>query len=158
MRVHRTDLVSFAFGLLFVALAAWWLLAQMLGLILPPVGWFLAGGLILIGSLGLIGALRSGRHAGKPDPATPNETETGPAAPSGTDTLTPTEWDTLMPSEPDTYPAAEWDPPAPAEPGEPAKPAEPGEPAVATPEPGGERTLDLSSGDEPSPGQRGPAA
>ena len=71
MRVHRTDLVSFAFGLLFLALSAWWLLAQVLGLVLPPVGWFLAGGLILIGVLGLIGALRSSRHTGKPEPADP---------------------------------------------------------------------------------------
>lgn len=63
MKAHRTDLVSFAFGLLFLALAVWWLLAQILGLTLPPVGWFLAGALILIGLLGLIGALRSGRHA-----------------------------------------------------------------------------------------------
>nr|WP_197087965.1 hypothetical protein [Micromonospora sp. HK10] len=73
MKAHRTDLVSFAFGLVFLALAVWWLLAQILGLNLPPVGWFLAGALILIGLLGLIGALRSGRHAGNgtaPQPVT----------------------------------------------------------------------------------------
>ncbi|MEV0426035.1 hypothetical protein [Micromonospora sp. NPDC050495] len=64
MKAHRTDLVSFAFGLVFLALALWWLLARILGLTLPPVGWFLAGALILIGLLGLLGALRSGRHAG----------------------------------------------------------------------------------------------
>src|SRR5690554_2602746 len=69
MKLHRTDLVSIAFGLLFLALAAWWLLAQLLGLILPPVGWFLAGGLILVGGLGLVGALRSSRHHN--GPATP---------------------------------------------------------------------------------------
>ncbi|SCL63540.1 hypothetical protein GA0070608_2812 [Micromonospora peucetia] len=63
MKVHRTDIVSFAFGLVFLGLAAWWLLAQLLGLALPPVGWFLAGALILIGLLGLVGALRSGRSA-----------------------------------------------------------------------------------------------
>lgn len=61
MKAHRTDLVSFAFGLVFLALSAWWLLAQLLGLALPPVGWFLAGALILIGVFGLVGALRSGR-------------------------------------------------------------------------------------------------
>ncbi len=61
MKAHRTDVVSLGFGLFFVALAAWWLLAQLLGLALPPVGWFLAGGLLLIGVLGLVGALRSGR-------------------------------------------------------------------------------------------------
>lgn len=63
MKAHRTDLVSFAFGLVFLALSAWWLLAQLLGLALPPVGWFLAGALILIGVFGLVGALRSGRPA-----------------------------------------------------------------------------------------------
>lgn len=62
MKAHRTDIVSFAFGLAFLGLSAWWLLARILGLALPPVGWFLAGALILIGLLGLVGALRSGRH------------------------------------------------------------------------------------------------
>lgn len=67
MKAHRTDLVSFAFGLVFLALSAWWLLAQLLGLALPPVGWFLAGALILIGVFGLVGALRSGRP-NQPEP------------------------------------------------------------------------------------------
>ncbi|MCY9555768.1 hypothetical protein M5W98_29635, partial [Paenibacillus apiarius] len=61
MKAHRTDIVSFAFGLVFLGLSVWWLLARILGLSVPPVGWFLAGGLVLIGLLGLIGALRSGR-------------------------------------------------------------------------------------------------
>ncbi|RGC70730.1 hypothetical protein C5N14_02545 [Micromonospora sp. MW-13] len=73
MKAHRTDFVSLVFGLVFVALAAWWLFAQLLGLDLPPVGWFLAGGLILVGTLGLVGALRSGRgdrhDAARPAPA-----------------------------------------------------------------------------------------
>ncbi|MGW5673427.1 hypothetical protein ACWEVO_36870, partial [Micromonospora sp. NPDC003776] len=75
MKAHRTDLVSFAFGLAFLALAVWWLLARILGLTLPPVGWFLAGALVLIGLLGLVGALRSGRHAHR-EPAGP-EPEAG---------------------------------------------------------------------------------
>jgi hypothetical protein len=69
VKAHRTDLVSFAFGLVFLALSAWWLLAQLLGLALPPVGWFLASALILIGVFGLVGALRSGRPS-QPDPTT----------------------------------------------------------------------------------------
>ncbi|MBM7490824.1 hypothetical protein JOD64_002046 [Micromonospora luteifusca] len=66
MKAHRTDLVSFAFGLVFLALSAWWLLGQILGLALPAVGWFLASALILIGVFGLVGALRSGR-SGRPE-------------------------------------------------------------------------------------------
>ncbi|QOC90384.1 hypothetical protein [Micromonospora craniellae] len=87
MRVHRTDLVSFAFGLLFLSLAAWWLLAQVLGLVLPPVGWFLAGGLILVGVLGLVGALRSSRHSDTS--AATGATEAAPPAPDGPSTTDP---------------------------------------------------------------------
>ncbi len=126
MRVHRTDLVSFAFGLLFLAFAAWWLLAQMLGLVLPPVGWFLAGGLILIGGLGLVGALRSSRYAAAPE--TPESTTPQPETPEPNAADLPRSEE----SDPEPHP---------------------------TPWPGAERTLDLSSEDEPPlPGQRGSAA
>ncbi|ATO16475.1 hypothetical protein CO540_23695 [Micromonospora sp. WMMA2032] len=85
MKAHRTDVVSFAFGLVFLGLALWWLLARILGLAVPPVGWFLAGGLVLIGLLGLVGALRSGRgpdRADQSDQAGPAEgPETTVAAP-----------------------------------------------------------------------------
>ncbi|SCE90134.1 hypothetical protein GA0070612_2032 [Micromonospora chokoriensis] len=80
MKAHRTDLVSFAFGLVFLALSGWWLLAQLLGLALPAVGWFLASALILIGVFGLVGALRSGRS--QPPEATTEATgATGATAP-----------------------------------------------------------------------------
>jgi hypothetical protein len=79
VKAHRTDLVSFAFGLVFLALSGWWLLAQLLGLALPAVGWFLASALILIGVFGLVGALRSGRS---PQPeATTEAAATETAAP-----------------------------------------------------------------------------
>ncbi|WP_025616670.1 hypothetical protein [Salinispora cortesiana] len=61
MKAHRTDSVSLLFGLLFLLLAAWWLVAQLLEFTLPPVGWLLAGALLLIGVLGLVGALRAAR-------------------------------------------------------------------------------------------------
>ncbi|WTO12014.1 hypothetical protein OG505_31155 [Micromonospora sp. NBC_00617] len=85
MKAHRTDLLSFAFGLVFLALSAWWLLAQLLGLALPPVGWFLAGALILIGIFGLVGALRSGRP-GRPEPNDVAEPATIAAQQPGTPT------------------------------------------------------------------------
>ncbi|EEP71649.1 hypothetical protein MCAG_01976 [Micromonospora sp. ATCC 39149] len=96
MKAHRTDVVSLGFGLFFVALAAWWLFAQLLGLALPPIGWFLAGGLLLIGVLGLVGALRSGRvdRTAAPHAATTGATATEagaqPAEEPGAD-LTATE-------------------------------------------------------------------
>jgi hypothetical protein len=62
VKAHRTDLLSLAFGLLFLAIAAWWLLAQLLGLVLP-IGWLLAGVLVVIGALGLLGAVRAFRAA-----------------------------------------------------------------------------------------------
>ncbi|MFC7544906.1 hypothetical protein [Plantactinospora sp. GCM10030261] len=64
MKAHRTDMVSFTFALIFLAIAGWWLVAQLLNLRVPAVGWFVAGGLIVFGSLGLLAALRSGRGGG----------------------------------------------------------------------------------------------
>lgn len=89
MKSHRTDRVSLTFGLIFLAIVGWWVVAQMVDLALPAVGWFLAGALILLGVLGLFGALRSSRTSGQPgtppaEPATepvtapPTEPVTGP--------------------------------------------------------------------------------
>jgi hypothetical protein len=88
MKAHRTDGVSLTFALIFLTIAAWWLIAQLFDLSLPAVGWILAGGLILIGVMGLLGALRSGRSttvataAGSPAP------ESGPV-PMGPTTSDP---------------------------------------------------------------------
>jgi hypothetical protein len=68
MKPHRIDGVSLTFGLFFLVLAAWYLLAQLVHVDLPMMGWSLAGGLILLGLLGLVGALRSSRAA-DPTPA-----------------------------------------------------------------------------------------
>lgn len=86
MKAHRTDGVSLTFGLTFLAIVAWWLLAQILHLPLPAVGWFLAGALILIGVFGLLGALRSGRAAPAATP-TPVPDEPLPAEPVPADEL-----------------------------------------------------------------------
>jgi hypothetical protein len=63
MKAHRTDGVSLTFSVIFLAIAAWWLLAQVIHLELPAVGWIVASTLILLGMFGLLGALRSGRSA-----------------------------------------------------------------------------------------------
>lgn len=83
MKGHRTDLVSFIFGLIFVGLSLWWLLAQILGLALPAVGWFLAGALVLIGVLGLVGAVRSARTPDRPAPPAGGEPALTPAGQLG---------------------------------------------------------------------------
>ena len=81
MKAHRTDGVSLTFGLIFLAITAWWLVAQLLDLSLPDIGWILAGALILIGVLGLLGALRSGRAGSAPAARTADPVENSPAAP-----------------------------------------------------------------------------
>jgi hypothetical protein len=53
MSKHETDAVSLAFGSIFLAAVVWWLLSRMIDVDLPPVGWFFAGGLIVVGLLGL---------------------------------------------------------------------------------------------------------
>lgn len=63
MKAHRTDGLSLTFGLVFLAIVAWWLVAATVDLSLPNLGWFVAGALIVLGLLGLVGALRSGRDA-----------------------------------------------------------------------------------------------
>jgi hypothetical protein len=69
MKTHRTDGVSLSFALIFLAIVGWWLLAQVVELDLPAVGWFVAGALILLGVLGLFGALRAARQpAPEPTP------------------------------------------------------------------------------------------
>lgn len=72
MKPHRTDGVSLTFALIFMSLVVWWLLSRLFDLPLPAVGWFVAGALIFIGALGLLGALRSGR-GDQPAPAPPAE-------------------------------------------------------------------------------------
>lgn len=87
MKAHPTDRVSLGFGLVFLAVAAWWLVAQLLDLAPPTAGWFLAVALIVFGVLGLLGALRSGRTPGAPadhaEPAAGPTTDPTTGAPAG---------------------------------------------------------------------------
>jgi hypothetical protein len=62
MKPHRTDGVSLSFGLIFLLVAAWWAMSQVITLQLPALGWLIAGVLILFGTIGLLGAIRSGQR------------------------------------------------------------------------------------------------
>jgi hypothetical protein len=68
MRPHRTDGISLSFGLVFLLVAVWWAVAQVVTIHLPAAGWLVAGGLILFGAIGLLGAIRSGRRTEVPAP------------------------------------------------------------------------------------------
>ena len=68
MRPHRTDGISLSFGLIFLLVAVWWAVAQIVNVRLPAAGWLVAGALILFGTIGLLGAIRSGRRAEVPAP------------------------------------------------------------------------------------------
>jgi len=70
MRPHRTDGVSFSFGLIFLLVALWWAVSRVVNVHLPAVGWLVAGGLITFGVIGLFGAIRSGHRAAETAPAT----------------------------------------------------------------------------------------
>jgi hypothetical protein len=59
MNRHDIDAVSFATGVAFLAIAAWWALAHVINFHAPSVGWFVAGALLLFGLLGLLSAMRS---------------------------------------------------------------------------------------------------
>lgn len=69
MRPHRTDGVSLSFGLLFLFIAVWWGISQVVSVRLPATGWLVAGALILFGAIGLLGAFRSARREVPPVPA-----------------------------------------------------------------------------------------
>jgi hypothetical protein len=56
---HGTDAVSLVFGLLFVAVAGWWLFGRyVVSVDVPNLGWLVAGALILMGLLGVVASLR----------------------------------------------------------------------------------------------------
>jgi hypothetical protein len=79
MRPHRTDGVSLSFGILFLLVVAWWAVSRVVTLHLPAMGWLVAGGLIVFGVIGLLGALRSAR--GTPVPASAPERPAEPELP-----------------------------------------------------------------------------
>jgi hypothetical protein len=60
MKRHGTDVVSLTFGLIFLLLAGWWVLGRAVDIALPTLGWVVALGLVAVGALGLVAALRGG--------------------------------------------------------------------------------------------------
>jgi hypothetical protein len=62
MKRHRTDGTSLVFGVVFLLVAAWGLLGRTVHIGLGTLAWAIALALILIGGVGLLGALR-GRDA-----------------------------------------------------------------------------------------------
>jgi hypothetical protein len=72
MKRHRTDAVSLAFGAIFLFVAGWWAIGRTIDIGLPAFGWVVALGLILVGALGLAGALR--RHP-EPVPSRPESAD-----------------------------------------------------------------------------------
>ncbi|MGK5680864.1 hypothetical protein [Actinoplanes sp. URMC 104] len=81
MKPHRTDGVSLSFGVLFLLIVAWWAVSRVVTIHLPAVGWLVAGGLILFGVIGLLGALRSARSQPTPAPAPAAEQPAEPELP-----------------------------------------------------------------------------
>ena len=75
MKPHRMDGVSLSFGVLFLLVVAWWAVSRVVTVHLPAVGWLVAGGLILFGVLGLLGALRSARGTPASAPPAPAPAE-----------------------------------------------------------------------------------
>jgi hypothetical protein len=67
MNRHVSDIVSLIFGIVFVGLAAGWMLNQWLDVTMPSAGWVAASALVLFGALGLITTVvqrRGGTPAG----------------------------------------------------------------------------------------------
>ncbi len=62
MNKHDTDLVSMIFGSAFLGIVSIWLLARLVSIDLPPTGWFVAGGLIVLGAMGLTVTALSSRR------------------------------------------------------------------------------------------------
>ncbi len=62
MKNHRTDSVSLFFGLVFLLVSGAFLARHAFDVELPSLGWFIAGGLIILGVLAVLGALSPKRQ------------------------------------------------------------------------------------------------
>jgi len=131
---HRTDLLSLFSGVFFIAAASWWAGAHYfdweIDWNLPRLGWFAAGGLILLGLLGILASLRRDRPQ-VPAGAGP-QVGTGPEAPARPEAEPPVRPEPHTQNEPPVRPEplAQNEPPVWPEPAErPTAPQDPdGEP------------------------------
>ncbi|HEX6497941.1 MAG TPA: hypothetical protein VF054_02800 [Micromonosporaceae bacterium] len=67
MRRHHRDGLSLLFGVIFLLVVVWWAVGRTVDVTLPTFGWFAALALIVVGALGLVGALRGHRHGDDED-------------------------------------------------------------------------------------------
>lgn len=88
MKAHRTDGLSLTFGLIFLTLVAWWLVAQVVEVSLPNAGWLVAAALIVLGLLGLVGAVRGNNRIRQGEPAQADQHAQAPAAAEPTEPST----------------------------------------------------------------------
>lgn len=77
MKRHATDSVSLFFGLAFLGIAVAFLFFQATDAQVPDVRWFLAAGLVLLGLMGIFGALRPRRNVDPADADDPEQVEPG---------------------------------------------------------------------------------
>lgn len=62
MKRHPTDVVALVLGCVLLGVVAVWALVKTVSLDLPSGGWFIAGGLVVAGLIGLATVLRPSRH------------------------------------------------------------------------------------------------
>jgi len=99
MKRHPLDVLSLAFGLIFLVVSAMWIMGRTTTIYLPDAGWIIAGALILAGLFGIVATIRG---------VSRSDTTATPAY------LPPPAY------EQPTYPQPTYDPPA-AEPERPAR-------------------------------------
>jgi hypothetical protein len=90
MKRHSTDLVSVVFGFIFLMIAGWWVFGRSVHVSVSHGGWVLAGALIVVGLLGVVGSLRGDRRRDRVTAEPPSAGPVPPVFPAAD--WTPTDW------------------------------------------------------------------